>query len=252
MPDSKCCSKCRQLAPISEFSRNSRQADGFRLECKLCQGKRHKEYYLRTRVLKGKRFMGADLSGQQCNRLTVISLAGKDRQNKPVWKCRCACGKEKNIRAKSLKSGNIKSCGCLAIEVLHRVRKFAIGAIRLPLGVSAARGLLCRYKRDARVAGRTWDLTDEEALSLMQQSCSYCGIEPRQVATSGGSGGNGSFLYNGIDRINPKLGYARENVCPCCKTCNTAKMQMTYGEFIDWINRVHHRLIGRAKWPMIS
>jgi hypothetical protein len=55
-----------------------------------------------------------DLTGQVFGRLTVIR---RDGDIKPTrWVCLCECGKEYSSTAGHLKSGNIKSCGCLRNE----------------------------------------------------------------------------------------------------------------------------------------
>lgn len=66
--------------------------------------------------LKGGRHCKARLVGQVFGRLTVISQEGTDKHGATLWKCLCACGKEKVIPRGSLKSGRVKSCGCLLEE----------------------------------------------------------------------------------------------------------------------------------------
>jgi len=64
-----------------------------------------------------------DLSGKIFGRLTVISFFEAPKingQHKAMWLCRCSCGKEKIIRATTLKSGHALSCGCFQQE--ERVR----------------------------------------------------------------------------------------------------------------------------------
>lgn len=58
-----------------------------------------------------------DISGNRYGRLTVVEYAGKNRQGKSLWKCKCDCGNEKNITASDLSSGRVNSCGCLRKEV---------------------------------------------------------------------------------------------------------------------------------------
>lgn len=57
-----------------------------------------------------------DLSGQKYGKLTVLYRAADyvqpSGQHKRMWHCRCECGKECDIRANDLKSGNTQSCGC--------------------------------------------------------------------------------------------------------------------------------------------
>lgn len=55
-----------------------------------------------------------DLMGQTFNMLTVTAYAGRrSKENKPYWVCRCECGNEKIVSSANLKSGAVKSCGCL-------------------------------------------------------------------------------------------------------------------------------------------
>lgn len=58
--------------------------------------------------------MGAfiDLTGQKYGRLTVIERV-ENINGRVAWKCKCDCGNEINVIAKSLRNGNTKSCGCL-------------------------------------------------------------------------------------------------------------------------------------------
>ena len=65
-----------------------------------------------------------DLTGQKFGRLIVIERAifeyAKNIQAKHAyWKCQCICGNTITVRAGHLKSGDTKSCGCLAIEIHH-------------------------------------------------------------------------------------------------------------------------------------
>ena len=58
-----------------------------------------------------------DLTGREFGFLKVISRAQdmeeKSGRKSTVWRCKCLlCGKEKNIRASSIRK--TKSCGCLA------------------------------------------------------------------------------------------------------------------------------------------
>jgi hypothetical protein len=57
-----------------------------------------------------------DLTGQRFGRLTVVLFAGKDKYGHTEWLCRCDCGTEKIIMSTHLRTGKIKSCGCLKSE----------------------------------------------------------------------------------------------------------------------------------------
>jgi hypothetical protein len=82
---------------------------------------------------------------------------------------------------------------------------------------------LNRYKQDAKYRGYAVTLTDEQILTMLRDSCYYCGWNDD---------------INGIDRIDNVLGYSPDNTVPCCSTCNMAKKKMTKQEFLDWIKRM--------------
>lgn len=60
-----------------------------------------------------------DLTGEKFGRLKVIEVFDK-RGNNYYWKCICDCGNETIIKGGSLTSGNTKSCGCFAKEIVSK------------------------------------------------------------------------------------------------------------------------------------
>lgn len=62
-----------------------------------------------------------DLTGQKFHRLTVIKRHSENnKQNKPMWVCKCDCGQMIVVTGSDLKSGNTKSCGCWDKDVGRR------------------------------------------------------------------------------------------------------------------------------------
>lgn len=59
-----------------------------------------------------------DLTGKQFGNLTVVELTNERKRRYCVWRCRCSCGKEKNVSSGDLVSGNTTSCGCRKIVPL--------------------------------------------------------------------------------------------------------------------------------------
>lgn len=61
-----------------------------------------------------------DLSGQRFGRLIAIKrvedMVNKNGKHETMWLCRCDCGNEIVTRARQLRCGNKKSCGCLQRE----------------------------------------------------------------------------------------------------------------------------------------
>lgn len=55
-----------------------------------------------------------DISGEVFGRLTAIKVKRKSRSRSGYeWQCLCECGKTYIVHAANLKSGAVKSCGCL-------------------------------------------------------------------------------------------------------------------------------------------
>lgn len=67
--------------------------------------------------------MRGDLAGQTFGRLTVQGRVGVDSHGRnSIWLCRCECGTEVRARADHLRSGRMRSCGCLRVEVTQRTK----------------------------------------------------------------------------------------------------------------------------------
>jgi hypothetical protein len=76
-------------------------------------------------------WMRVDLTGQRFNRLTAIRFVGR-RGTNPYWVFRCDCGVEKEMQPGAVKSGVVKSCGCLNRE-LTGARRRTHGQYQHPL-----------------------------------------------------------------------------------------------------------------------
>lgn len=60
-----------------------------------------------------------DITGQRFGRLIVLGYVGKR-----YWKCKCNCGKIKDIRKDHLLNGKAQSCGCLVKDCKSRYKHF--------------------------------------------------------------------------------------------------------------------------------
>ena len=71
-----------------------------------------------------------DLTRQKFGRLTVIKRV-ENKNKQTYWLCRCECGNEKEVNAGNLKSGNVRSCGCLRHETVtkHGLRNTRLNQI---------------------------------------------------------------------------------------------------------------------------
>lgn len=76
---------------------------------------------------------------------------------------------------------------------------------------------LYQYKLNAQIAGKEFNLSEEDFEKLTQLPCNYCGDTPEK--------------YNGVDRVDSAKGYFTENCVPCCATCNRMKMDSSVDDF---------------------
>jgi hypothetical protein len=73
-----------------------------------------------------------DLTGQVFYKLTILKYVGKGNCGQSRWLCRCECGTKKVIFAHHMKSGNVKSCGCLAKGEPRRIASTKHGWANTP------------------------------------------------------------------------------------------------------------------------
>lgn len=81
-----------------------------------------------------------------------------------------------------------------------------------------------------------FDLTLEEFIHISKMNCYYCGSNPTK--TKGHRKWSKEIYTNGLDRIDPSLGYLKSNIVACCKDCNVAKLDKTEEEFISWLKKI--------------
>lgn len=84
------------------------------------------------------------------------------------------------------------------------------------------------YRHNAAKRRLCFDLTIDEVARLVRSPCVFCGNVPLDTQR------------NGIDRVDSTLGYFRNNVQPCCKTCNRMKQRLEDREFLNHICRIYH------------
>ena len=56
--------------------------------------------------------------GVEDSQLTVLEYTGNQK-----WLCQCSCGNQKVIAGARVRSGNTKSCGCLATKKIQERNK---------------------------------------------------------------------------------------------------------------------------------
>lgn len=160
-----------------------------------------------------------DLTGQRFGRLLVIEKLPHYKRNNTYYRCKCNCGNEKIVSYVNL-GRSINSCGCLRIETCKKKK--------LPDDVIRINAMRRYYKRNAKLRGSSWELTNQQFEDMVKQPCSYCGyFDP--------------IKFSGIDRKDNTLGYTFVNSISCCRWCNWGKNERNINEFKDWVERLYER-----------
>lgn len=180
-----------------------------------------------------------DVTGQKFGKLTVLSEAF--RKKNVYWDCLCECGNKTIVIGSSLRNGHTTSCGCGKIDGAIKTAKKMLS---LDPRITSARNVFNGYKDG--------NLTFEQFLELSQQNCYYCGNHPNKSNSYNryksrsntvlSDISSADFYYNGLDRLDSSRPHDLDNVVPCCKWCNSAKMERTSSEFEAWIDQLYRAL----------
>lgn len=170
-----------------------------------------------------------DYTGYAFDNIEVIKYLGKDKSKNNIYNFKCFCGSIFTSQISDVRTGKIKSCGCLA------PKKSMERYLKDPTK-HCYNHLYCSYKSDAKSRNYAFELTLEEFKILIKSECYYCGTANSNSYVSDKkrkAGFNEPFLYNGIDRVDNELGYTKENCVTSCRHCNISKHTLTREYFIE-------------------
>ena len=183
-----------------------------------------------------------EMIGKKFGRLTVIEHKSRDEG----YVCECECGNITVARTHSLKTGKHKSCGCLSKEKV--ATRFYKG-----YGVSALNGIYKNYKKSANKRGYSFELDKEEFEKLIKQQCQYCGkLESMTWKSNKKVIIDDVYKYNGVDRVNNRLGYTSSNCVSCCDICNNSKSTLTVEDWREWIVRLYTEFIQQRSYESLQ
>ena len=179
-----------------------------------------------------------DISGKKYGKLIVIKFHSwykySNRQNSSKWLCQCECGNKCIVTINNLSQKQTKSCGCLHKQIMG---KYGIKKTRKE---TAIKTLYKRYKDGSIVRNYNFDISYNEFKKIISKNCYYCGVIPNKEFLNRNKNilPDNKIIYNGIDRVNNKLGYNINNIVPCCEICNKMKLTMTQEDFILHIRKI--------------
>lgn len=166
-----------------------------------------------------------------------VLAKGRMQKRERYMHCRCACGTEKEVNSRALRTGASTSCGCRRKEFgkMRRGRPCP----RRENGAGLVYQLFYKYKKQAEGRDYTFNLTEDFFSFIVRNPCWYCGHPPsiRVRYTRGVT----SLYLSGVDRVDNAHGYEVDNVVPCCGVCNRAKSDMSADDFLSWARRIREK-----------
>jgi len=140
-------------------------------------------------------------------------------------------------------------------ETKNKMRKARMGrppGNQLPKGEAALNHLFGTYKRVAKRRKLDFTITKKEFYTLTQTNCFYCNCPPENEWKVPSLGLNGSYLYNGIDRVNNKKGYVSGNCVACCEFCNRTKRNYSTQEFLGHIAAIYSHSCHNEQYELLA
>jgi hypothetical protein len=168
-------------------------------------------------VLKGATELRSNLMGQVFGRLIVIGYSGRTKSGVNLWLCRCKCGTEKAIRQYDLKSGRVKSCGCLKRETTAAVRfrdltgqKFARLTAIKHVGLDSGGRYKWLWQCDC---GKVVVIVGSHVTIGQTKSCG-CLRNENMIRISRTHGLSGHFLYHTWCQLNDRCNNSKSDSYP--------------------------------------
>lgn len=147
-----------------------------------------------------------DHSNIKYGHLTGIRRLSIGAYGATSWLWRCDCGVEKEILAKNVTNGNIKTCGKCQYYRKLRLKKRSIFGRRKP-----SYKVIRKYRaimRRCRAKGISFLLNTEEFHDIIYRPCSICGTTPKWRE-----------LFDLLP-ADSAIGYALETSGSVCKSCS--------------------------------
>jgi hypothetical protein len=171
------------------------------------------------------------LVGDRFGSLKVLKKLGSHKKRGIKYLCSCDCGNEvikytSNLTQHRQGRQQCISCGC-------HIKKRRMDSI--------LKNRLRKYKVAAQARGIVFRLKDFDFFELIQKPCHYCGQAPRLLDNRNENKTLGTLAVNGVDRVDSEIPYEINNVVPCCKFCNLAKLDWSKEYFLDKLDKIYKK-----------
>lgn len=165
-----------------------------------------------------------DLTDKPFGKLTVVKDTGKRKSRRPIWLCRCECGKEVEILGKYLLCGDTKSCGCITKGNAHN-----------RTGYKNLNGSYYgNVKRSAIKRGIPFEITPQEMLEVLEKQNYLCAFSKKPIKIVDNIRDQRDEQTASLDRIDNNKGYTKDNVQWVHKVVNIMRNKLEVADFIGW------------------
>lgn len=158
------------------------------------------------------------------------------KTTRAMFPCICKCGKTTKITGSQLRTGKRTRCTDCAykerpqstMKLSNLERMFSLHILN-----RCKKGKVKNY------------LSIEDYSKIIEKDCFYCGESPKLIShlKKNKVALREDFYANGVDRVDSSKGYSLENCVPCCKQCNTMKMNYSQNEFFNKIKQLYEKWI---------
>ena len=169
-----------------------------------------------------------DITGHRFGKLTALyRTCTQNRHYK--WRCRCECGKEKDIQGGHLRSGHTTSCGCSWYKFGGKHQSWK--------GYNEISGRFFKsILHNAKVRNLPVEITIEELWDLFISQDKKCALTNLPIEFEANHGRIKGIAS--LDRIDSSKGYIKGNIQWVHSTINNMKWDMPQEEFIRFCKLV--------------
>jgi hypothetical protein len=171
-----------------------------------------------------------DLTNQKYGHLTIL---GRMEDRRGWCLAKCDCGNVKEVRAKYLTAGRVKTCGKCELGRRLMASRGQIGATsnkRLSM-------LYNRYVKQEMERGSTYILDQPVFAKKIQENCAFCGRSPLQRKK-----GPRIPYHNLVELVRGQV-VTDKDLVACCNKCERWKGQDNYVDFLEHVIKIHNHII---------
>ena len=168
-----------------------------------------------------------DITNLRVGMLLVLEPCGINKYLK--WKCRCDCGKIKDIHAKHLISGIINSCGCIRNRPAKNRKGYG----------DISGSFFREIQRSAQKRNISFNITPQQIWELFVKQDAICALSGLKITLIPNKKKKDKQTAS-LDRIDSSKGYDIDNVQWVHKDINLIKRQYKQEYFLLLVRNIYH------------